>query len=70
MVQKLNDAGVPPNQIIQVMGLRNVNNLNIYSSVNETQQTDISRIFNPCAWNLLVPYSVPIPQANFPSHKS
>ena len=61
MMQKLNDAGVPPNQIIQVTGHKNVNSLNNYSSVNETQQRDISRTLNPCVQNLSVPYSVPVP---------
>ena len=60
MVQKLTDAGVQPNQIIQVTGHKNVNSLNNYSSVNETQQRDISRTLNPCVQNLSVPYSVPV----------
>ena len=43
MVQKLNDAGVPPYKIIQVTEHKNVISLNNYSSVNETQQRDISK---------------------------
>ena len=66
MVQKLNDAGVPPNQIIQVTGHKNVNSLNNYSSVNEVQQRDISRALNNVkpaneSLQLPVPYRAPAP---------
>ena len=60
MVQKLNNAWVPPNQIIQVTGHNNVNSLNNYCSVNETYQRDIPRTLNPCVQNLTVHYSVPL----------
>ncbi len=43
MVQKLNDAGVPANQIIQISGHKNVNSLNNYSSLNKAQQQHISK---------------------------
>ena len=74
MVQKLNDAGVPPYQIIQVTGQKNVNSLNNYSSVNETQQRDISRTLNPCVRICQCPtlflYLLLRLQAHFPRHKS
>ena len=38
MVQKLNDAGLQPNHIIQMTRHMNGNSLNNYSSVNQTQQ--------------------------------
>lgn len=43
MVQKLSDAGVPPNQIIQISGHKTVNSLNNYSAINRNQQKQISR---------------------------
>ena len=64
MVQKLNDAGVPPNQIIQLTAHKNINSLNNYSSVNEAQQRDYSRTMNSCAQKQtlpLVPFNYPNP---------
>lgn len=48
LVQKLSDAGIPANQIMQVTGHRNVNSINNYSSININQQKSISNIIaNP-----------------------
>ncbi|XP_060561824.1 zinc finger MYM-type protein 4-like [Ruditapes philippinarum] len=41
MVQTLNYAGVAPNHIIQISGHKNVNIVNNYSTLNESQQKDI-----------------------------
>lgn len=48
LVQKLSNAGVHPNQIMQVTGHRNVNSINNYSALSLQQQRDISAIIaNP-----------------------
>jgi hypothetical protein len=46
MVQTLNDAGVAANHIIQISGHKNVNSVNNYSTLNESQQKGISRTFS------------------------
>ena len=45
-VQKLQDSGVPPNQIIQITGHKNVHSVNNYISLREKQMESISRIFS------------------------
>ncbi len=44
LVQKLNDAGVHPNQIMQVTGHKNIQSINNYSSLTINQQRGISSI--------------------------
>ena len=46
LVQKLQDSGVPPNQIIQITGHKNVQSVNNYSSLREKQMESISRILS------------------------
>ena len=41
LVQKLQDSGVPPNQIIQITGHKNLQSLNNYSSLREQQMESI-----------------------------
>ena len=45
-VQKLQDSGVPPNQIIQVTGHKNIQSVNNYSQLGERQQENISKILS------------------------
>ena len=44
LVQKLQDSGVPPNQIIQITGHKNLQSVNNYSCLREKQMESISRI--------------------------
>ncbi|XP_048253243.1 uncharacterized protein LOC125381091 [Haliotis rufescens] len=44
VVQKLCDAGVPSNQVMQISGHKNVQSLNDYSSLNSNQHRTISKI--------------------------
>ena len=46
LIQKLNDEGVPPNQIIQISGHKNVNSLNNDSKLNNDQTQRISDILS------------------------
>ena len=46
LVQKLQDSGVPPNQIIQITGHKNLQSVNNYSSLREKQMESISRILS------------------------
>ena len=43
LVQKLVDNDVPPNEIIQITGHKNVNSLNNYSTLSDKKQQQISR---------------------------
>ena len=43
-MQKLQDSGVPPNQIIQITGHKNLQSVNNYSSLREKQMESISSI--------------------------
>ena len=43
LVQKLQESGVPPNQIIQRTGHKNLQSVNNYSSLREKQMKSISR---------------------------
>ena len=45
-MQKLNDQGVPPNQIVQISGHKNLNSLNNYSKLNQNQAIAISDILS------------------------
>ena len=46
LVQKLQHNGVPPNQIIQITGHKNLQSVNNYSSLREQQMESISRILS------------------------
>ena len=46
LVQKLQDSGVPPNQIIQITWHKNLQSVNNYSSLREKQMESISRILS------------------------
>ena len=46
LVQKLQDSGVPPNQIIQITGHKKLQSVNNYSSLREKQMESISRILS------------------------
>jgi len=46
LVQKLNDNEIPPTQIMQVTGHRNVNSVNNYSSLPDKQKEKISGILS------------------------
>ena len=47
LVQKLQDSGIPPNQITQIMaGHKNVQSVNNYSSLRE-KQMEIFHVFLP-----------------------
>ncbi|XP_069109840.1 uncharacterized protein [Argopecten irradians] len=40
LVQKLNDNGLPPNQIMQISGHKNIQSINNYSTINSNQHRD------------------------------
>ena len=44
LIQKLNDNGVPANQIVQISGHKNINSINNYSKLNPGQSKQISSI--------------------------
>ena len=46
LVQKLTDERLPPNQIIQISGHKNVNSLNNYSHLKAEQTKNISSILS------------------------
>ena len=46
LVQKLNDANIPANHIMQITGHKNVNSINNYSSLTINQQKEISGIIS------------------------
>ena len=46
LVQKLQDNDVPPNQIVQVTGHKNLQSVNYYSSLRERQMENISKILS------------------------
>ena len=46
LVQTLQDRNVPPTQIIQVTGHKNLQSVNNYSTLREKQQEDISTILS------------------------
>ena len=45
-VQKLQDNNVPPNQIVQVTGHKNLQSVNYYSLLRERQMENISKIMS------------------------
>ena len=46
LVQKLQDNDVPPNQIVQITGHKNLLSINNYSSLRERQMENISKILS------------------------
>jgi len=46
LVQKLQDKGIPPNQIIQITGHKNIQSLNNYSCLRESEMENISKILS------------------------
>ena len=46
LVLKLQDSGVPPKQITQIRGHKNLQSVNNYSSLREKQMASISRILS------------------------
>ena len=49
LVQKLQDNDVPPNQIVQITGHKNLQSINNYSSLRERQMENISNILSSTA---------------------
>ena len=49
LVQKLVDNDIPPNEIIQITGHKNVNSLNNYSSLSDKKQQQISAVLSNAA---------------------
>ena len=49
LVQKLVDNDVPPNEIIQITGHKNVNSLNNYSTLSDSKQQQISAVLSNTA---------------------
>ena len=46
LIQKLVDSEIPPNQIIQITGHKNINSINNYSTLSATRQQQISTILS------------------------
>ena len=46
MVQKLVDNNIPPNEIVQITGHKNVNSLNNYSAISDRRQQHISTVLS------------------------
>ncbi|XP_060554752.1 uncharacterized protein KIAA1958-like [Ruditapes philippinarum] len=46
LVQKLNDSNIPPNQIMQISGHKNIASINNYSHINQNQHRQISDILH------------------------
>ena len=44
LVQKLVDNNIPPNEIVQITGHKNVNSLNSYSAISDRRQQHISTV--------------------------
>ena len=44
LIQKLNDHNIPPNQIMQISGHKNIGSINNYSHINQNQHKQISNI--------------------------
>ena len=49
LVQKLVDNDVPPNEIIQITGHKNVHSLNNYSTLSDKKQQQISAVLSNTA---------------------
>ena len=72
LVQKLNDAGVHPNQIMQVTGHRNIASINNYSTITVNQQKGISEILSDQVKNVPVekPATLLMPPSIFATESS
>ena len=46
LTQKLNDNNIPPNQIMQISGHKNIASINNYSHINSYQHRQISQILH------------------------
>lgn len=46
LVQKLSEQNIPPNQIMQITGHRNLQSVNNYSHVSENQHKNISKLLS------------------------
>ena len=46
LVQKLVDNNIPPNEIVQITGHKNVNSLNNYSAISDRRQQHISTVLS------------------------
>ena len=49
LVQKLQDNDIPPNQIVQITGHKNLQSINNYRSIRERQMENISNILSSSA---------------------
>ena len=49
LIQKRTDEGLPPNQIVQISGHKNINSLNNYSHLKAEQTKNISSILSNCS---------------------
>ena len=54
LIQKLVDSEIPPNEIIQITGHKNINSVNNYSTLPATRQQQISTILSNGNWQLLL----------------
>ena len=45
-VQKLVDSNIPPNEILQITGHKNINSLNNYSAISDKRQQQISAVLS------------------------
>ena len=57
LIQKLTDEGLPPNQIVQISGHKNINSLNNYSHLKAEQTKNISSILSNCSAPVINPPS-------------
>jgi len=46
LVQKLVDSNIPPNEIVQITGHKNINSLNTYSAISDKRQQQISAVLS------------------------
>ena len=46
LVQKLVDHNIPPNEIVQITGHKNINSLNNYSAISDKRQQHISAVLS------------------------
>ena len=46
LVQKLVDSNIPPNEIVQITGHKNINSLNNYSAISDKRQQQISAVLS------------------------
>ena len=46
LVQKLVDSNIPPNEIVQITGHKNINSLNNYSAISDKRQQQVSAVLS------------------------